>query len=61
MCEEIKRAVEENEPRVEVETVSVKRGEDGEGNALHVRLVYSVVGDDTEGATITEETTVFGK
>lgn len=37
VCEEIKRAIEENEPRAEIKTVAVKKDdEDGESNALKV-------------------------
>ena len=56
ICEEIKRAIEDNEPRAKVETVAVKRDDDAEeSNALHVRVVYSVVADnDGKGARFEE-------
>ena len=59
ICEEIKRAIEENEPRVQIRTISVKPDEDN--NALGVRVVYVVVGDKTSDAEIVEETTIVGK
>ena len=68
ICEEIKRAIEENEPRARVETVAVKReDEDGgsdskQSNALHVRVVYSVVGGNGgEDARFEEQTTISGR
>lgn len=46
VCEEIKRAIEENEPRAKIVSVNVQSdGDEGaETNALQVRVVYSVVG-----------------
>lgn len=64
ICEEIKRAIEDNEPRAKVETVAVKRADDDaeESNALHVRVVYSVVADnDGKGARFEEQTTISGR
>lgn len=61
ICEEIKRAIEDNEPRVEVKSVSAKKDDDPDSNALHVQVVYVVIGQGTEGATITEQTTIMGK
>ena len=63
ICEEIKRAIEENEPRAKVETVAVKRDDDAEeSNALHVRVVYSVVGGNgSDGARFEEQTTISGR
>ena len=64
ICEEIKRAIEDNEPRVKVETVAVKRADDDaeESNALHVRVVYSVVGGNgAESARFEEQTTISGR
>ena len=58
VCEEIKRAIEENEPRVEVQTVSAKVIEPDSGessvtsNTLNVRLVYTVIGNKAEGSKI---------
>ena len=63
ICEEIKRAIEDNEPRAKVETVAVKRDDDAEeSNALHVRVVYSVVdGTGGEAARFEEQTTISGR
>lgn len=65
ICEEIKRAIEDNEPRAKVETVAVKREDDdgsGESNALHVRVVYSVVGGTgADAARFEEQTTISGR
>jgi phage baseplate assembly protein W len=44
ICEEIKRAITTNEPRVEVDGVAVKKDEDPDSNALYVRVIYHVVG-----------------
>ena len=60
VCEEIKRAIEENEPRAEVDSVAVKKVDTDDGNALRVKVVYRVVGSKTSTAEI-EEQTVFGK
>ncbi len=60
ICEEIKRAIEDNEPRVEVETVFVTKG-DEDSNELNVKVVYTVIGDKTEDAKFTEQATILGK
>ena len=62
VCEEIKRAIEENEPRAEVKTVAVKRDDEGEeNNVLRVRVVYTVIGNKVKDAEFTEQTTILGK
>ena len=62
ICAEIKRAIEENEPRVQVKSVGVKVDDDddsdGSSNALHVRVAYTVIGDRTEGAEFIEQATI---
>lgn len=60
ICEEIKRAIEDNEPRAEVKSVDVWR-QDDDSNTLSVKVVYTVVGDKTKDAEITEQTTILGK
>ena len=65
--EEIKRAIEDNEPRAKVVSIGLDLGNEGKeedgttSNALHVQVVYKVVGSDGDGAEITEQTTIFGK
>lgn len=61
VCEEIKRAIETNEPRVSIDSVSVKKDEDPDSNALYVRVVYHVVGEGTDGAKLVQEATISGK
>ena len=58
--EEIKRAIEENEPRASVDAVAVDKDDD-DSNALRVKVVYTVVGNKGEDAQITEQTTILGK
>lgn len=58
---EIQRAIEENEPRVKISNVAVRNKQDGEDNALSVRVAYTVYGDDTDGAKFVEEATILGK
>ena len=65
VCEEIKRAIEDNEPRADVKTVAVKRddpdGDDASG-ALRVQVVYTVKGGGAaSSAEFTEQATVLGK
>lgn len=59
ICEEVKRAIENNEPRVEVDAVLATKDEDNP-NALNVKVVYSVIGNKTDGAKLTEQTTILG-
>jgi phage baseplate assembly protein W len=61
VCEEVKRAIEENEPRANVRVVNATREEDMENNALKIKVAYTVVGDKTEDAEFVEETTILGK
>lgn len=60
ICEEIKRAIEDNEPRANVKSVGVNRTDD-DSNALNVKVIYTVVGNKTRDAEITEQTTILGK
>lgn len=57
VCEEIKRAIEENEPRVDVVSVGVKSdaqdSDNDDNNTLHVKVVYTVKGDKTKDAEFT--------
>lgn len=42
--------------------MSVKKDEeDPDSNALHVQVVYMVVGQKTDGVEIVEQTTISGK
>jgi phage baseplate assembly protein W len=62
VCEEIKRAIEDNEPRAEVLSVSARSDEDdAESSRLRVRVVYKVIGSAGDGAEIAEESTIEGK
>jgi len=61
ICQEIQRAIEENEPRAQLQTVDVKPDDDEESNVLHVRVVYTVVGNKAEGATFAVQTDINGK
>jgi phage baseplate assembly protein W len=61
VCEEVKRAIEDNEPRVDVDSVSVKRDEDPDSNALYVRVIYHVVGEGSDNAKLVQEATISGK
>lgn len=59
---EIQRAIEENEPRVKIHSVAVKNEiDDDENNLLKVQVTYSVYGNKTGEAKITQTTTVLGK
>jgi phage baseplate assembly protein W len=61
VCEEIKRAIQTNEPRVEVDGVAVKKDEDPDSNALYVKVIYHVVGQGSDGAKLTHESIISGK
>ena len=63
ICNEIQRAIEENEPRVIVKSVSVKQSDDKDdnGNALNVRVAYSIKGDKSSEVEFQEQTTISGK
>ena len=60
VCEEIKRAIEDNEPRARVESVSAKKTDD-DSNEINVIVTYVVVGNKTTDAKITERATILGK
>ena len=56
---EIKRAIEENEPRAEIVSVAVEwRDVD---NAIMVQVKYDIVGNRTDGAQFVEEATIQRK
>lgn len=61
VCEEVKRAIQENEPRVEVDGVAVKKDEDPDSNALYVKVIYHVVGPGADGAKMVQESIISGK
>lgn len=65
VCEEIKRAIEENEPRAKIYSVNAQQVEDDDGqdtNALNVTVTYGVIGrDNTNDARFVEQTTISGK
>lgn len=62
ICQEIKRAIEDNEPRVEIKTVAAKVTEDDtEENRLNIKVVYVVKGDKTSDVEFEEQTTIEGK
>ena len=63
ICEEIKRAIQDNEPRVKVESVGVKKDdEEQDSNALRVRVTYKVIGQDwKDGANLVHESIISGK
>lgn len=61
VCEEVKRAIQENEPRVEVDGVAVKKDEDPDSNALYVKVIYHVVGQGADGAKLVQESIISGK
>ena len=61
ICEEIKRAIQTNEPRVEVDAVAVKRDDDPDSNALYVKVIYHVVGQEGDDAKLTHESIISGK
>ena len=61
ICDEVKRAIQENEPRVEVDGVAVKKDEDPDSNALYVKVIYHVVGQGADGAKLVQESIISGK
>lgn len=62
VCEEIKRAIEENEPRVVVNAVAAELDPDNDDqNTLKVKVIYKVVGSKTEDAELVEEARILGK
>ena len=60
ICEEIKRALEENEPRISVVSVATKQVDDDSSNALNVQVAYKVIGNKTKDAKIVEQATIRG-
>ena len=59
---EIKRAIDENEPRVILRSVSIKKDDDDEeNNAIHVKVSYVVKGNNANGAELVEAATIEGK
>ena len=61
IAEEIKRAIQTNEPRVEIDGVAVKKDDDPDSNALHVKVIYHVIGQDVDGAKLIHESVISGK
>ena len=63
VCEEIKRAIEDNEPRAKIDVVAVKTNqeEDAENSTLSIRVVYEVIGNKSEGTKIVEDVVVNGR
>jgi phage baseplate assembly protein W len=63
IASEVKRAIEENEPRADIRMIAVDRSEDDEQrNTLHVKVIYSVVGQDVgEQTEFVEEAVVQGR
>ena len=63
VCEEIKRAIEDNEPRAKIDVVAVKpnQEEDAENSTLSIRVVYEVIGNKSEGTKIVEDVVVNGR
>lgn len=62
VCEEIKRAIEVNEPRAKIKAVAADLDPDmDDQNALKVKVIYKVVGSKTEDAELVEETRILGK
>ena len=64
VCEEIKRAIEENELRVNVKGVFAEQeiSEDGyEVNGLRVKVTYEIVGNKSDGAEIVETALISGR
>ena len=63
VCQEIKRAIEVNEPRVDVISVDARKLDDDEDtNALRVKVAYRVKSNPAQdGQAIVEEATVSGR
>lgn len=62
LAQEIQRALEENEPRITIRAVSVKRNEDDEqNNRLNVKVVYIVKGNGEISPEFTVWTSIEGK
>ena len=62
LAQEIQRALEDNEPRISIKAVSVKRNEDDEqNNRLNVKVVYNVKGNGETSPELTVWTSIEGK
>lgn len=62
LAQEIQRALEDNEPRISIKAVSVKRNEDDEqNNRLNVKVVYIVKGNGETSPELTVWTSIEGK
>lgn len=62
VCSEIKRAIEENEPRAQIKAVDAMRDDkDEDDNSVHIKVTYSVVGNSSSDAEFVEESVVKGK
>lgn len=62
LAQEIQRALEDNEPRISIKAVSVKRNEDDEqNNRLNVKVVYIVKGNGETSPEFTVWTSIEGK
>lgn len=62
ICQEIKRAIEVNDARVDVISVDARKlDNDDDTNALQVKVAYRVKGNKTEDLSVVEETIVSGK
>ena len=62
LAQEIQRALQDNEPRISIKAVSVKRNEDDEqNNRLNVKVVYIVKGNGGTSPEFTVWTSIEGK
>lgn len=62
LAQEIQRALDENEPRITIKSVSVQRNEDDEqNNRLNVQVVYNVKGNSGTSPEFTVWTSIEGK
>ena len=62
VCQEIKRAIEVNEPRVDVISVDARKLDDDENmNSLQVRVAYNVKGNRVSDLNVVDETIVQGR
>ena len=62
LAQEIQRALQDNEPRISIKAVSVKRNEDDEqNNRLNVKVVYIVKGNGGTSHEFTVWTSIEGK
>ena len=62
ICQEIKRAIEVNDPRVDVISVDARKlDNDEDTNSIQVKVAYQVKGNNTDGFRVVEETIVSSK